>query len=207
MSLPNAFSKGLVAVGLWMAATASTPVFAASPQPPASRPEAGGRAAATASFDPVAATDAYLAKLSPEQRARSDAYFEGGYWLQLWGFLYGAAVAILLLATRLSARMRDLAVRVTRFAGLQTALYWVAVPGGHDACSRSRSPSTRASHGSTSMASPRRRSARGSATRPRGWRSGAVLGGLALMAIYAVIRRAPRTWWLWGAGVSRASSW
>ena len=61
----------------------------------------------------------------PEQRARSDAYFEGGYWLQLWGFLYGAAIAILLLATRLSARMRDLAVRVTRFAGLQTALYWL----------------------------------------------------------------------------------
>jgi len=25
---------------------------------------------------------------------------------------------------------------------------------------------------------------------------------LALIAIYAMIRRAPRTWWLWGAGVS-----
>jgi len=36
----------------------------------------------------------------------------------------------------------------------------------------------------------------------KGLAIGAVLGGLALMAIYAVIRRAPRTWWLWGAGVS-----
>ncbi len=31
---------------------------------------------------------------------------------------------------------------------------------------------------------------------------GAILGGLALVAIYAVIRRSPRTWWIWGAGVS-----
>jgi len=27
----------------------------------------------------------------PGEKARSDAYFEGGYWLTLWDFLYGAA--------------------------------------------------------------------------------------------------------------------
>jgi len=32
-------------------------------------------------FDPEAATRAYLATLGPEQKARSDAYFEGGNWL------------------------------------------------------------------------------------------------------------------------------
>ena len=32
-------------------------------------------------FDVDRATDAYLNLLSPEQRAQSDAYFEGGYWL------------------------------------------------------------------------------------------------------------------------------
>jgi len=43
---------------------------------------------ATASVqDPVAATEAYLARLSPEQREKSDSYFEGGYWLILWDFL------------------------------------------------------------------------------------------------------------------------
>ena len=35
-----------------------------------------------------AATDAYLATISPEAKARSDAYFEGGYWVTLWQFLW-----------------------------------------------------------------------------------------------------------------------
>src|ERR1019366_6521977 len=52
-------------------------------------------------------------------------YFEGGYWMILWDFLYGVVVALLLLNTRWSAKMRDLAERVTRFKPLQTFLYWV----------------------------------------------------------------------------------
>ncbi|MGD1146766.1 MAG: M48 family metallopeptidase [Thermoanaerobaculaceae bacterium] len=151
-------------------------------------------------FDAVAATDAYLAKVSPEQRARSDAYFEGGYWLQLWGFLYGFAVAVLLLATRLSARMRDLAVRVTRFASLQTALYWLQY----------LLVTTVLSFPLTVYTGFFREHKYGLATQTFGpWMGdeakgllvGAIFGGLALMAIYAAIRRAPRTWWLWGAGV------
>jgi STE24 endopeptidase len=74
-------------------------------------------------FDPEAATEAYMARLSPEARARSDAYFEGGYWLLLWGFLYGLGVAWLLLASGLSARMRDLAERITGIRWLRTASY------------------------------------------------------------------------------------
>ena len=76
-------------------------------------------------FDVEAATQAYLSRQSPEQKARSDAYFEGGYWLQLWGFLYALGVAWLLLGTGLSAQMRDLAERLTRRRPLQTALYTV----------------------------------------------------------------------------------
>src|ERR1041384_3946970 len=60
-------------------------------------------------FNIESATRAYLDRLTPEQKQRSDAYFEGGYWLQLWDFLYGTVVAVLLLGTRLSARMRDFA--------------------------------------------------------------------------------------------------
>jgi STE24 endopeptidase len=55
------------------------------------------------------ATRAYLDRIPPDKKAQSDAYFEGGYWLQLWEFLYGTGVAVLLLQGRLSARMRDLA--------------------------------------------------------------------------------------------------
>src|SRR2546427_4195198 len=45
-------------------------------------------------FDVEAATDAYLAEIPANARAKSDAYFEGGYWLILWDFLYGVALYI-----------------------------------------------------------------------------------------------------------------
>ena len=44
-------------------------------------------------FNVDAATEAYLAQIPASSRARSDAYFEGGYWLILWDFLYGAAIS------------------------------------------------------------------------------------------------------------------
>ena len=50
-----------------------------------------------------AAVDAYLAKMPPAQRARSNAYFEGGYWLLLLDFIYTIVVMRLLLRTRWSA--------------------------------------------------------------------------------------------------------
>ncbi|MDQ6679091.1 MAG: hypothetical protein M3Z09_17545, partial [Acidobacteriota bacterium] len=40
-------------------------------------------------FNAETATRAYLATVSGDKKARSDAYFEGGYWLILWDFLYG----------------------------------------------------------------------------------------------------------------------
>lgn len=74
-------------------------------------------------FDVERATEAYLALLSPEQRAKSDAYFEGGYWLLLWNLLYGFGAAWLLLATGLSRRMRTFGQRVSRRPFLATAIY------------------------------------------------------------------------------------
>jgi STE24 endopeptidase len=79
-------------------------------------------------FDVDKATDAYLNLLSPEQRTKSDAYFEGGYWLQLWGFLYGLGVAAILLASGLSRRMRQWAQKISHRPWLYTwiyALQWV----------------------------------------------------------------------------------
>src|SRR6266852_7397085 len=75
-------------------------------------------------FDPETSTRAYLATMPADKKARSDAYFEGGYWLILWDFLYGVAISVLLLAMRLSATMRDFAERVTRRRPLQTWIYW-----------------------------------------------------------------------------------
>src|SRR6266567_7325055 len=74
-------------------------------------------------FDIERATEAWLDLLSPEQRALSDAYFEGGYWLKLWSLLYRLGVMAILLWMGLSRRMRDLAERVGRRAWLSVAIY------------------------------------------------------------------------------------
>jgi STE24 endopeptidase len=84
-----------------------------------------GHAGSAQPFDVKAAVDDYLARIPADKRTRSDAYFEGGYWLQLWDFLSVGVVMWILLRFRWSAWMRDVAERVTRFKPLQTALYWV----------------------------------------------------------------------------------
>src|SRR5438045_9292754 len=61
------------------------------------------------SFDPAAATQAWLATVPRDKREKSDAYFEGGYWLLLWNFLVAAGISIFLLASGISARLRDFA--------------------------------------------------------------------------------------------------
>lgn len=74
-------------------------------------------------FDVDKATQAYLDLLSPEQKAQSDAYFEGGYWLQLWGLLYGLGVAWVLLGTGLSRRMREIGRRFSKRPWIYTLIY------------------------------------------------------------------------------------
>src|SRR5437588_8139638 len=77
-------------------------------------------------LDPAAATQAWLGTVPRNEREKSDAYFEGGYWLILWNFLLAAAISILLLASRISACLRDFAERVctvSRWLSLQVILY------------------------------------------------------------------------------------
>lgn len=76
-------------------------------------------------FDIDRATQAYIDLLSPEQRAASDAYFEGGYWLKLWQLLYGLLVAGILLFGGISTRIRDIARRISRRPGIVVMVYVV----------------------------------------------------------------------------------
>jgi len=152
-------------------------------------------------FNAEAATETYLASLSPEARARSDAYFEGGYWLLFWDFLIAMLLAWLLLGTGLSARMRNLAERITRFKWLQTALYglqyflltalitlpWSAYEGYFREHQYGMSNQDLAAWFGDEA---------------KGLAVALILGNLALIAIYAVIRKTPRNWWLWGSGVA-----
>jgi STE24 endopeptidase len=153
------------------------------------------------SFDPVASTEAYLARLTPEQRAKSDAYFEGGYWMILWGFLYGLGVSALLLGTRLSARMRDLSERLVRFRPLQTFLYWLQY----------LLLTTLLGFPLTLYDGYFREHKYGLSNQTFGaWMSdllkglgvGALLGGIAVVAVYTIFRRFPRTWWIWGTAAA-----
>ncbi|MEP7072296.1 MAG: hypothetical protein ABI839_07905, partial [Verrucomicrobiota bacterium] len=72
-------------------------------------PAAPAASTHTAAFDPAAATRAWLDSMPADAKARSDAYFEGGYWLILWDYLLSAGIALLLLQSGLSARLRDFA--------------------------------------------------------------------------------------------------
>src|SRR3954469_8807091 len=94
----------------------AAPIFAQEPSPASTPYPAPSIAPGT---DPATATRAWLDTVPPDKRARSDAYFEGGYWLILWNFLLSVAISIFLLASRTSARLRDFAERMTRFKFLQ----------------------------------------------------------------------------------------
>src|SRR6266568_9301364 len=94
---------------------------------PTSTPAASPRVTETAKpFDPDAATQARLTTVPRDKQEKSDAYFEGGYWLLLWNFLLAAGISIFLLESRISARLRDFAERATKFRSLQLACY--AIP-------------------------------------------------------------------------------
>jgi Zn-dependent protease with chaperone function len=157
--------------------------------------------ASSGHFDPDAATAAYLATMTPAARARSDAYFEGGYWLMLWDFLFGLLLAWALLGWRLSARMRDFATRLTRFHWAQTALYAIqyfvlitvlSLPwAAYEGYVRERQ------YGMSNQGL-----ADWLGDQAKGLVITLIFGTLAAVAIYAVIRKLPRTWWLWGSAVA-----
>ena len=74
-------------------------------------------------FDVERATQAYLALLSPAQRARSDAYFEGGYWLALGNALWTLLACYVLIASGATRALRDWCERRTRRRPLQLLLF------------------------------------------------------------------------------------
>jgi STE24 endopeptidase len=77
----------------------------------------------TPSFDAAQATQRYLARVNGAARNRSDAYFEGGYWLKLLDLIYALGVAALLLWSQVSVRIRDWAEERTRSRSVQVMLY------------------------------------------------------------------------------------
>jgi STE24 endopeptidase len=203
MTSRTGLATALCCLIFFCATFCTTPALA---QPPAANQmpsviQVPAEAQASPHFDATAATNAYLAQIPADKTARSDAYFEGGYWMILWDFLYGVAVALLLLNLRWSARMRDLAERVTRFKLIHTFVYWMQY----------LVLTTILVFPLTVYEDYFREHKYGLATQTFGpWMGdqlkglgvNLVLGGLLAMMLFGVVRRLPRTWWIWGSVVT-----
>src|SRR6266404_6319621 len=193
--------KRLVLLRLTACLIFAVPVAARAQETPAPTPSLPASVEKAKRFDPAAATQAWLATIPADKRAKSDAYFEGGYWLILWNFLLGAAISIFLLTSRTSARLRDFAERITPFKTLQVILYAILF-----------------TLITTLLGFPLelyqnyfREHAYGLATQNFGSWIGDEAKGLIvalitntilLGALYFVFRRAPRLWWAFGTGVA-----
>jgi STE24 endopeptidase len=156
---------------------------------------------AAQAFDADKATQQWLDTMSPEARAKSDAYFEGGYWLILWDFIVGLVMAWIFLGTGLSRRMRELAESMVKPRWLQTVIYaaeyillssvidlpWVIYEAWFREHQYGMSNQTLGGFMGDQLI---------------GLGIAMVFGIIAIPVVYAVIRKFTRTWWIWGAVVS-----
>ena len=157
----------------------------------------------TQTFDQHAATEAYLAALSPAGHAKATAYTQGGHWILLGGAIVTLLVIWIVIRTGVLGRMVDGIERKRAhpvFASFAVAVVFsiltsvLTLPWDVYAhWWREKS------YGLTSQSLD-------------GWLTenligtliGAVFSGLFLMALYALIRRAPKTWWAWSGGLAAA---
>ena len=156
-----------------------------------------------ATFDVETATRAWLDTLQGPARAKSDAYFEGGYWLILWGTVVSVLADALLLRFGLSVRFRNLGERLFKaragvtwitalcysLAGTLLTLPWSIYTGF---VREKQYDLVNQSFGAWLF----------DLTKDVG--INLVIFPLIAMAVYGVIRRFPKNWWVAGTGVIAA---
>ncbi len=151
-------------------------------------------------FDPEVATQAWMATLSGAARARSDAYFEGGYWLLLASAIITLLVNLLVLrlgwAARLSAwarRSRQPWLASLRFAIAYLALttlitlpfmIWSEFIREHDYGLSNQGFGAWAADQAIVLV------------------INTLILALLFSGVHAVIRRSPRDWWLGGTALT-----
>jgi len=160
-------------------------------------------AAAAPGFDAESATRAYLATLDGAARAKSDAYFEGGYWLPLWAALVSILSYWIMLRLGWSASWSGWAGKVTSRKWLQPALYslpfalaatvltlpWTIYTGFY------REHQYGLANQDLAAWSVEQLTLMG---------VGLVIGAIMFTVIYAVIRNSPKRWWLWATAALAA---
>lgn len=155
------------------------------------------------SFDPAAATAAYLAQLPPEAHLKAQHYTQGGHWLLLWGFVISVAVSWIIIRSGVLIKVEQGVERkkgrpfLASFlvAAVFTAINWALELPWSAYASWWRQKQ----YGLTSQAFG-------------GWLTENVMGAaislvftsLFLALLYLLIRRARRLWWLWAGGLTAA---
>ena len=188
------------------AATSIEPAAAPATAPAAaiavSAPTTGAAAplASAVPFNVEAATQAYLNTLTPAQKAKSDAYFEGGYWLQVFELLYALGVAAVFLGLGLGRWLQARTQRLPR-PGLRT----LAFAAGYLLLAWALSLPLDIYEGYV------REHAYGMSNQTFGEWFGenltslglsVVFGSFIILAFYGAVRRAGRSWWAWGTGLA-----
>ena len=160
-----------------------------------------GGPALAGGFDAGAATRAYLDTVSGAARARSDAYFTGGYWLQLVDVVITLIIAWALLQSGYARKVRDALQSKLRWRWAVVlgfvALYLLVTYVLGFALSFYEGFLREHAYGLSTQGFG-------------GWFSDSLkslavsigLGTPAAVLFYAVLRRARRTWWLWGSGLA-----
>lgn len=193
----------LLLLGLMLPITVPAAAQDAPPRAaPTAHVETGSLAAIGApAYDAEAATDKYLARVGGAARARSDAYTEGGYWLILVDLIYALAVAGLLLWLQISARIRDWAEDRTRSRTYQVMLYAgcyvLIVAAAQFPLALYEGFFREHAYGLSNQSFLQWLGDYGT-----GLAVTLVAALIVLPVLYAAIRAAYETWWLWGASIT-----
>ena len=154
-----------------------------------------------AAFDPVAATAAYMAELSPAGHAKATAYTQGGHWILLWAWLVSVVITVLIVRSGVLARLEErieakkarpiltsfLVVLIFQIIDTVLSLPWAIYADWWREKSYGLNNQTLGAWlGETAMSAA----------------ISALIFSLFMIALYALIRRAPKTWWAWAGGLA-----
>ena len=154
------------------------------------------------SFDPAAATKAYIDALGSEALAKAADYTHGSEWLSFWGVVVAGLVTYLFVRLRILDRIdaklgkRGFALRTflvcAAFLLLSAivTLPWDLYTGWWRETAYGRTSQPLADYlGQGAI----------------GLVIGVLLGALFFLGIYALIRRAGKRWWIWSGGLAAAA--
>ncbi|MFZ2030243.1 MAG: M48 family metallopeptidase [Vitreimonas sp.] len=178
------------------------PAFAQTAAEHAATATTAAHAATALPFDPDQATREWLNTMDPAARARSDSYFEGGYWIQFVGPIIGFVIAFLVLQLGWAKGVRTWLEKTVKvyflvvigfflfysLIGLVTLPwdYWVGFVREHD------------------YGLSRQTLAQWSTEAAQGFGINLAVGSIGIAILYFVIWLAKKNWWVWGTVVAIA---